>query len=172
VDFETELIFLESHYNSETQHLDLPIPWNATSSNDRIYFYLRHWESESFIDVDARRGLHFIIHPTDELPSDSSFHFYQHKLHQTLIEIFPQKTIITEELMQMSPERRNCYFNNEKVLELFKVYSKHNCEHECQSLTIAEMCGCVPFYLLSGFSSIQSMHSKVDDIFSLFRTTK
>jgi Amiloride-sensitive sodium channel len=103
---------------------------------------------EADIDVEAREGLHFIVHPTDELPSDSSFHFRQ-KNHHTIVKVNPQQNLISDELISKSFAKRNCYLEHEKQLQLFKVYTKQNCEHECQSFAFAYQCGCVPFYLLS-----------------------
>lgn len=101
-----------------------------------------------FIEIEPVDGLHLIVHPADELPSDSSSHFYQ-QFHHSVIDIFPQQTLISNELKEMSFQRRNCYLDREKQLKLFKVYTKQNCEHECQSFAFAKQCGCIPYYLLS-----------------------
>jgi Amiloride-sensitive sodium channel len=143
-----ELVYPKSLYTRSYSFLDSPIPWRVTSNKDLLHFRIQHWPNKNIFDVESTTGLHFIIHPTDELPSDSSIHFRQH-LHHTLVEISPQQTLISDELKQMSFERRNCYLGDEKSLELFKVYSKQNCEHECQTAAFAKLCGCVPFYLLS-----------------------
>uniref|UniRef100_A0A182KHA8 Pickpocket n=1 Tax=Anopheles christyi TaxID=43041 RepID=A0A182KHA8_9DIPT len=45
------------------------------------------------------------------------------------------------------PSRRLCYYNHERYLRYFKVYSKFNCDIECLSNYTLQMCGCVPFPL-------------------------
>jgi hypothetical protein len=145
---EPELVYLWPWYSRANSFLDSPIPWNASSNRDLLHFRIDYWPNEYIFDADSRTGMHFIIHPTDELPSDSSIHFHQH-LHHTSIELLPQQTLVSDELKLMSFRRRNCYLDSEKILELFKVYSKQNCEHECQAAAFSRLCGCVPFYLLS-----------------------
>lgn len=46
-----------------------------------------------------------------------------------------------------TPERRRCYFNSEKYLRYFRIYSKKNCEIECLANITASKCGCTPFWL-------------------------
>jgi Amiloride-sensitive sodium channel len=148
LNFKPELVYLKPWYSNAYSFLDSSIPWSATSKQDILHFGIIRWPNKNTIDVEARTGLHFIIHPTDELPSDSSIHLYQY-LHHTTIDMSPQQTLISDGLKQLSFQQRNCYFNYEKSLELFKVYTKQNCEHECQTFAFLKLCACVPFYLLS-----------------------
>uniref|UniRef100_A0A182MVQ4 Pickpocket n=1 Tax=Anopheles culicifacies TaxID=139723 RepID=A0A182MVQ4_9DIPT len=46
-----------------------------------------------------------------------------------------------------NPQRRLCYYNHERYLRYFKVYSKFNCDIECLSNYTLKTCGCVPFSL-------------------------
>uniref|UniRef100_A0A182WEP1 Pickpocket n=1 Tax=Anopheles minimus TaxID=112268 RepID=A0A182WEP1_9DIPT len=46
-----------------------------------------------------------------------------------------------------NPQRRLCYYNHERYLRYFKVYSKFNCDIECLSNYTLKTCGCVPFPL-------------------------
>lgn len=48
-----------------------------------------------------------------------------------------------DDIKQISPERRNCYFPDENPLEMHKVYSQANCILEC-SIKYARQC---PFTL-------------------------
>lgn len=109
------------------------------------------WPNESSVDVEHKNGFHFIIHPTDELPGDSSIHFYQPDLLLNYIYVQPDKTLISSDLKAASVKRRNCYFDHEKKLEIFRNYTRSNCEHECKRSAFLERCSCVPFYLLSKF---------------------
>jgi Amiloride-sensitive sodium channel len=139
---------LWAHISKETLLLNKTIPYSATSSLDYVAFIVTGFPNESYFDVEAMSGYHLIIHRTDELPSDSSFHFHQF-YHHSNAEAFPHQTVISDELKHESIEKRNCYLDDEKDLELFKVYTKQNCEHECQTFAFSVSCGCVPFYLLS-----------------------
>lgn len=39
--------------------------------------------------------------------------------------------------------RRACYFDGERKLRFFKLYTQTNCFHECKSNYSAELCKCV-----------------------------
>lgn len=43
--------------------------------------------------------------------------------------------------------RRNCYLLHERQLNLFRVYNKVNCEHECLTEMTLNSCGCVQFFM-------------------------
>lgn len=148
----TKWFYLESHNNSFTFALDDPFPWSLSSSRNYLSLTLNTaWIKSTNADFEARRGIRIIIHANDEFPSDSSSHFLQN-IHYTDILLVPQLTLLSDDLKLMSIQRRNCYFDHEKKLELFKYYSKQNCMHECQSFAYAKKCSCVPFYLLSMIS--------------------
>jgi acid-sensing ion channel, other len=143
LDFEPEENFL--YLNNGKEMSEKP-PWHIMSKNE--YLFVKVWPSEDLQSVTAQIGFICFIHRPNELPSDASAHFY-HDYNYTDVVIYPQQTLISDEVRQMSIQRRNCYLEHEKSLELFQVYSKQNCEHECQSSAFARRCGCVPFYLLS-----------------------
>lgn len=42
-------------------------------------------------------------------------------------------------------DRRQCYFNGERYLRLFRMYTQHNCELECLANYTMAKCGCVKF---------------------------
>jgi amiloride-sensitive sodium channel len=46
-----------------------------------------------------------------------------------------------------TPETRKCYFQNERQLKFFKMYTRQNCELECWTETIRKECGCVEGWL-------------------------
>uniref|UniRef100_A0A6E8W5Z6 Uncharacterized protein n=1 Tax=Anopheles coluzzii TaxID=1518534 RepID=A0A6E8W5Z6_ANOCL len=53
----------------------------------------------------------------------------------------------TANVRRYDPSRRLCYYNHERYLRYFKVYSKYNCDIECLSNYTLKTCGCVPFPL-------------------------
>lgn len=62
------------------------------------------------------------------------------------ITIMPRMVTASEELERWHPSFRGCYYNHEKVLKFFKLYSLYNCELECRANKTKDMCGCVPHY--------------------------
>lgn len=55
----------------------------------------------------------------------------------------------SEILRKYKPEKRQCYFESERQLRFFKVYTQSNCELECLSNFTKIHCGCVKFSMPS-----------------------
>lgn len=53
----------------------------------------------------------------------------------------------TEEVKSYKPQKRNCYFGNERKLKYFKLYGQSNCDLECWTNYTIQECGCVHFYM-------------------------
>jgi acid-sensing ion channel, other len=132
----------------ETKILQQPTPWNVSSLSDYVFMKFFDFHLNYSNSYEARAGYHLIIHRNDELPSFSARHLYFWN-QKTFISIWPDQVLLDDNVKNDSPKMRNCYFKYEKNLKLFRLYSKENCEHECQSLAFARSCGCVPFYLTS-----------------------
>jgi Amiloride-sensitive sodium channel len=156
LDFEPESVYFKKFFSGFMKLLEQPFPFTFSSNAiaDRFYFSfheLNNWYWPNAYKSESWIGCQFIVHSPYELPSETSFinYHYYHFFYSTIVNIFPKQILISDELRQMSVKRRRCYVENERKLELFKVYSKQNCEQECQSLAFTDRCGCVPFYLLS-----------------------
>lgn len=71
------------------------------------------------------------------------------------IEFALRKITITPEIMLASkdlqsshkPEERKCYFEGERQLDFFKIYTKANCEVECLAKQTVEKCGCALYWM-------------------------
>lgn len=68
-------------------------------------------------------------------------------------------------------ERRQCFFNEERYLQFFKVYTQQNCELECLTNFTLSQCGCVKFSMprnettaVCGAKSIQCYNDAEDDL--------
>lgn len=63
---------------------------------------------------------------------------------EVMIGVHP--TMITSQgLTGHLPERRQCFFSDERELRFFKVYTKSTCELECLTNYTYRSCGCVKF---------------------------
>lgn len=58
---------------------------------------------------------------------------------------FTLRTTATN-LFQWKPRTRNCYYQHERILKFFKIYTANNCEIECRANHSLKMCGCVAYY--------------------------
>ena len=98
---------------------------------------------------DELPGIKILIHSPDEIPNISE-RYIDIQVNQLVdILIKPKLTKTFERLKSLSPRRRNCYFENERYLRYFKIYTQNNCELECWSNVTLELCGCVKFFMPS-----------------------
>ncbi|KAG5679610.1 hypothetical protein PVAND_009170 [Polypedilum vanderplanki] len=133
-------------------------------SDDLKYFYNKNgttypWKTSAggekeFLLTFLNIGVSFecikpsiAIHSPYEFPNSHDFLGVEDK-HEYEIKIVPIITKTDESLRQMSFETRKCYFNDEKELKFFKIYTKNNCEFECLSHALYQICKCVPFYYI------------------------
>lgn len=141
----TSAAYEQSFFNEEKK------PWTTAQEKQSLYLGALRIATFAWLKLyKPKSGLLFIIHSPDEYPSDSSYFMHNHFQYTTL-QIDLELVLIGEDLKSISSERRNCFFDHEKRLDFFKVYTKENCEHEHQSRKYFEKCGCVPFYLISKF---------------------
>lgn len=69
----------------------------------------------------------------------------------TRIRIKPKLITTSEGLRYYTPNHRQCFFDSERQLRFFKIYTQHNCRVECLTQFMKIQCGCVHF-------SMPSMH--------------
>lgn len=46
-------------------------------------------------------------------------------------------------------QRRQCFFEKERILKFFNVYTQPNCELECLANYTVDLCGCAKFSMPS-----------------------
>jgi hypothetical protein len=74
----------------------------------------------------------FFLHPANELPRS----MHQDGLHKKRIFnilLTPKVVKADKSLESLDISIRNCYLDNERKLEYFKIYTQKNCELECLS---------------------------------------
>lgn len=115
--------------------------WHA-SALDSLELELFVPPEEAFRFFEA-----FAVHTTDELPFMlNTFNIFEFSGGKHLeILITPNVLTSDKSLKALEPTDRSCYFENERKLRFFKVYTKENCEIECFSNHSLETCNCVPF---------------------------
>ncbi|KAL7013317.1 hypothetical protein ACKWTF_015328 [Chironomus riparius] len=58
------------------------------------------------------------------------------------VDVAPEITTTDKSLSSLSPQTRDCYFDDEKYLKYFKIYTLRNCEVECITNITFQTCGC------------------------------
>jgi acid-sensing ion channel, other len=90
----------------------------------------------------------FLVHSPFEYPG--SYEKTEMVEFELEILITPEVIRTDEDLKSYEPHERGCYFNDEKKLKYFKVYTRRNCYFECLAdyLNINPKLNCTPFFMV------------------------
>lgn len=77
------------------------------------------------------QGFKVLLHTPGELPRVSKQFFRIPLRQEVVVSVKPNMITTSEGLVDYSPDRRQCFFNDERFLRFFKVYTQSNCELEC-----------------------------------------
>lgn len=66
-------------------------------------------------------------------------------------QIFIKPTLITtaDDLRSYDPITRQCFFDDERQLQFFRLYTEYNCQTECLSNFMKQECDCVEYFMPS-----------------------
>jgi acid-sensing ion channel, other len=81
------------------------------------------------------------------MPNEILTPFHQPKYIQGNTFYYPDAKLhkVDESLRSYPPQKRNCYFEDERKLKFFKTYTKALCDFECLANFTLVQCGCVKF---------------------------
>jgi amiloride-sensitive sodium channel len=170
-DFTNSKIFTLAHPPQTTHktlsHHAYPL---SCSSRDKFVVSLTEDPAVDFKSICSTPQ--FNVHSPYEMPGDfedetTSKFFYGQDL----------DIIITPEVIQTDPDlrsfdyrRRNCYFDGERQLTMFRVYSRRNCEQECySSYLLADISTkCIGFYQMRNDSNLVCDYKITEDLSFLY----
>ncbi|CRL07764.1 CLUMA_CG020718, isoform A [Clunio marinus] len=134
------------------------VPWKTNNYDSGIQGLI-------FKENKTRTGNGFIIfiHNPYELPYEGHQQMILNEEEKVTFLVEPRLKILDESLMNLPIEKRNCYLKDEKKLVMFKVYTKHNCQHECLWFYIRDQCNCIPFYMLREDLIEKHMEKQMED---------
>jgi acid-sensing ion channel, other len=106
--------------------------------------------NKDFYFDDACTVPSFTVHSPFELPNSYNFnerinYYYGYDLE---VLITPEIMRSDPDLKSFEPKKRGCYFEGEKKLKYFKVYSQRNCEFECYGDYMLKEIGCIPYFVV------------------------
>lgn len=103
---------------------------------------------KSNINAGCKHGnqaFRFALHSPAEVPHLSKQFFSISFDKQTTISAVPHMIYSSKDVRDYEPTSRQCYFNDERKLKFFKIYTKSSCELECLADQTLASCGCVKF---------------------------
>ncbi|XP_075163784.1 pickpocket 26 [Haematobia irritans] len=91
------------------------------------------------------QGFKLVLHTPGEIPQVAKQYFRIPFSQEVLIAIKPKIITTSDGLKHYEPHRRQCYFQKERDLRFFQIYTQSNCEQECLANFTLAKCGCVKF---------------------------
>ncbi|KAG5671286.1 hypothetical protein PVAND_001491 [Polypedilum vanderplanki] len=102
-------------------------------------------------------GMSLRVHLPNELPQFENFESFGEIKNSMDVEVTPEITKTDESLRILSPEERECYFENERKLKYFKIYTEEYCKMECIIDYAIWYCKCISPQFIHGKN-----HEKLD----------
>lgn len=122
-----------------------------------------------YLCTESLQGYKVVLHHPAEWPNMDR-HFRVPLNSAVYVGIEPKVTTVSPTLKHYDPERRRCYFTDERRLAYFLNYTQNNCLQECLSNYTRKNCNCIGFYMpkdkdypICGVGSLECLHeSKID----------
>jgi acid-sensing ion channel, other len=147
-DFINNRVITINHPNNKplkTSIFDYPL--NSTAYQDGLTFLLKPNEKSNY--YGTCKFWSFTVHSPFELASSYDVDTEIIDTHfgtDVDVLITPEFIRTDEALRSYEPKKRDCYFEDERKLKFFKVYTKQNCEFECFAGANFET-NCKPFHV-------------------------
>lgn len=111
-----------------------------------------------YLCTGPTQGFKIGIHSSYEVPQIWKRHFHVAPKQAANILISPTVIVASEGLRSYSPDVRQCFFDSERILKYYRIYTQQNCELECLSNFTLSKCGCVEFAMASELIFMQEAH--------------
>ncbi|KAL9703316.1 hypothetical protein quinque_006834 [Culex quinquefasciatus] len=136
----------DSGYSTQANLSANPYRTLGSGAGAGLFLLLRTIDAD--IDYLCRgpvQGFKVLFHSPADYPQISKKFFHIPMDAAVNMAIKPQMITTNTRLRAYTPELRHCFFNHERHLQFFRVYSQDNCELECLTNYTLRHCGCVKF---------------------------
>ncbi|XP_050069276.1 pickpocket protein 28 [Anopheles maculipalpis] len=103
--------------------------------------------TDYYCSSTSSTGFKIIFHSPTETPKITDYAQYIPVGSENRIIITPKINDAADQIRKVAQAQRQCVFASEANLSYYSVYSRNNCELECEAQLILENCGCVLYYL-------------------------
>ncbi|XP_055527738.1 pickpocket protein 28-like [Wyeomyia smithii] len=111
-----------------------------------LMLLLKSNESDmDYLCGNSFQGFKLLLHMPNEYPQVLNQHFRVPLNQEVTVAVTPRMIETSRNIASYKPIRRQCYFNNERYLKFFRIYTQSNCELECLANFTLRRCGCVKF---------------------------
>jgi amiloride-sensitive sodium channel len=134
---------LEKGFNDELRKEFIPVA-AGKGATVAAFIYLKKRDYDNICGVFTN-VFNYYLHLPNEIPT----HFHKKQFirfhEQSYVTLTAMTYKTSEDLRELKPAARGCYFEGERKLKFFKSYTKTNCDFECVANFTLKMCGCVKF---------------------------
>ncbi|XP_018569461.1 pickpocket protein 28-like isoform X2 [Anoplophora glabripennis] len=99
-------------------------------------------------------GYRVAVHLPSKIPDISDSYITVPFNQRVSGQIVPHLIRTSSDVKMFDPIQRDCYFQSERLLKFFKIYSQENCLIECKTEFMLNECGCVGFYMPPNFTML------------------
>lgn len=108
-------------------------------------------DDKDYVCGDFTSGYKVLLHNPAETPRVSQRYILAPLNRQVTVAVKPEMVSTSKGLLPVAPHIRNCYFEHERTLRFYKVYTQDNCKIECLANITQQICNCLPFYSPSNY---------------------
>lgn len=133
---------LDDGYRTEKEEV-----WPVRAERRHYVSFNVIWSNDYTVDYckSIGGGFIFMLHLPNELPTTIHEKYFVSFNDAKKVTITAKSYKMRKDLRHLKPQERQCYFDGEKNLKLFRTYTKAHCEFECMTNYTLEKCGCVKF---------------------------
>lgn len=141
---------IENGYIDGIKNSHYPDRVHNAKKHQALYIYIRLFKEDlEYLCTGAIQGFKITLAVPGEMIHTSG-HFYEALLNErTEILIKPKMITTSRKLRNYESSQRLCFFDSERQLRFFKMYTKNNCEAECVANFTKIQCECVKFSMPS-----------------------
>ncbi|XP_055920744.1 pickpocket protein 28 [Eupeodes corollae] len=137
---------LQGGYYYNTSMETFPARVLGAGSRAGLMVSLQSFEQDfDYICRGALEGFKVTLHSPDDVPQVSRNFIRVPYDKEVVVLVKPNMITTMNAISDYEPNRRQCFFNTERYLRFFQVYTQNNCELECLSNYTLSKCGCVKF---------------------------
>lgn len=129
--------------------------FNAKESSTLAISFLMNEKDFEYSCRGMVPGVRIFLHTPGEVQPTLRHSFRLPLNEEVQILMRPKMITTSEKLLKYRPEQRKCFFNSERKLSFFKIYTQRNCEMECLANYTLLSCQCVRFSMPSKLNFIQ-----------------
>ncbi|RZC41681.1 ASC domain containing protein [Asbolus verrucosus] len=96
---------------------------------------------------NSLQGYRVLLHAPMTIPRPSQKYFRIPLDQNVVAGVQPVMISTSDTIKAYKPQRRKCYFSEERQLQYFKNYTASNCNLECLTNYTLNICGCVNFFM-------------------------